>query len=183
MKKPILPIVTIICIILLGSCNEQSKTEVEIGKAINKQLTIELFDSVTYKDKRISFADFRMQFRFISIVFLQEGCAPCYPKFVEWHKKMESIDVPDNYTTLFVINAKSYKHFLAGSGGSELIDNKYYHVIDPEGMFLIRNSNIPRWIIDRTLLIDSTTRIKLIGVPFATEDMKKLFHSITDVTQ
>lgn len=151
----------------------------EISKTLNNQIAFEFFDSISYGKGSLSFSDFRRQYEFISVVFLQEGCAPCYPKFVEWHRKMKSITQPDNYTTLFVINARSYKHFIDGSVGYEHIDERYYHVIDPENRFLQNNSDIPRWIIDRTLLIDQENRIKLIGAPYATEDMTKVFHIIT----
>ena len=146
----------------------------EISKTLNNQIAFEFFDSISYGKGSLSFSDFRKQYEFISVVFLQEGCAPCYPKFAEWHRKMESVSHPENYTTLFVINARNYKQFIDGAMGYEQIDDRYYHVIDPENRFLRNNSNIPRWIIDRTLLIDQENRIKLIGAPYATEDRKSV---------
>lgn len=169
--------------LFLASCNRQSQTEKQMGNVINKQLNIELYDSITYEQKRISFDDFRKQFRFVSVVFLQEGCAPCYPKFLEWYNKMDSIITPDNYTTLYIINARDYNHFIDGALGYEQIDDRFYHVIDPENRFLRNNSEIPRWIIDRTLMIDQENKIKLIGAPYATGDMTKVFHIITGVEQ
>ena len=169
-----------LCFAILAGCsNQQPQTAREMEKVINKYLDVMMFDSVSYGNGTVSFADFRKQYEFISVVFLQEGCAPCYPKFVEWHRKMESVSHPENYTTLFIINAGSYKHFTDGSVGYEQIDERYYHVIDPGNRFLRNNSNIPRWIIDRTLLIDRENKIKLIGAPYSTEDMTKVFHLIT----
>jgi hypothetical protein len=95
----------------------------EISKTLNNQIAFEFFDSISYGKGSLSFSDFRRQYEFISVVFLQEGCAPCYPKFVEWHRKMKSITQPDNYTTLFVINARSYQHFTDGSGATSILMN------------------------------------------------------------
>lgn len=172
--------IPLLCFAILAGCNnQQPQTAREMEKVINTPLNVVLFDSVHYGKGAVSFTDFRKQYEFISVVFLQDGCAPCYPKFVEWHRKMESVSHPENYTTLFIINARNYKQFIDGAMGFEQIDDRYYHVIDPENRFLRNNSNIPRWIIDRTLLIDQENRIKLIGAPYATEDMTKVFHIIT----
>jgi hypothetical protein len=149
-----------LCIIMLTGCTyKHSQTAKEMSRTIDKPIAIKLFDSISYSTESISFADFRKQFEFISVVFLQEGCAPCYPKFVEWHNKMDSVPVPDNYTTLFIINARDYKQFIKGALGYELINDRFYHVIDPGNRFLRNNSEIPRWIIDRTLLIDGETLV------------------------
>lgn len=96
---------------------------------------------------------------------------------------MEPIDAPDNYTTLFIINARDYRQFIQGATSFELNNDKYYHVLDPENKFLRKNAEIPRWIIDRTLLIDQENKIILIGAPYATEDMTKVFHNITGIKQ
>ena len=165
--------------LLTNSCLNNSSLEDEFSRIVNTTLDLTMISSVSISGKEMPYLEMREKFKFISVVFLQEGCAPCYPKFVEWHRKMKSITQPDNYTTLFVINARSYQHFTDGSMGYEQIDDRYYHVIDPENRFLRNNSDIPRWIIDRTLLIDQENRIKLIGAPYATEDMTKVFHIIT----
>jgi hypothetical protein len=183
MKKASITIIQVVLTLLITSCTEQPQTAREMEKVINKSLNIALFDSISSGQGQISYYDFRKQFNFVSVVFLQEGCAPCYPKFLEWHNKMDPVIAPDNYTTLFIINAKDYKQFIEGAMGYEQIDDRYYHVIDPENRFLRNNSEIPPWIIDRALLIDQENKIKLIGAPYATGDMTKVFHIITGVKQ
>lgn len=50
---------------------------------------------------QINISDLRKNYKFISLVYLQNDCEPCYTKFIEWHNKMDSISYSDNYTVLF----------------------------------------------------------------------------------
>jgi len=58
------------------------------------------------------------------------------------------------------------------------IEGRYYVIMDPKGKYLENNLHIPRWVIERSVLIDAENRVKLVGEPFATPDMGKLFYSI-----
>ena len=48
--------------------------------------------------------------------------------------------------------------------------------MDPEGKFLEQNKEIPRWIIDASVLIDSENKIKMVGAPWLNKDMTELFY-------
>jgi hypothetical protein len=91
---------------------------------------------------------------------------------------MDSIDTPDDYTVLFVIKGDGYGEFMSKVLDIEYVDDKFYTVMDPDGQFLKANKEIPRWIIDSSVLIDSENKIKMVGAPFATPEMTKLFHEI-----
>lgn len=112
---------------------------------------------------------------------VMEGCAPCYPKFIEWHKRMEQVSAPDNYTVLFIINARHYENFIRNANTYGVVDERYFHVMDPDNQFMMANLSIPRSIIDRSILIDKDNRIRMVGEPFANADMTKVFHIVTGV--
>ena len=166
----------LLAVILLISCSSSYQTEKELRKVLNKPLEIKMFSAVLHRDSTLSFDRFREAHEFISIVYLQDGCQPCYPKFIEWHKKMASLELTDNYTILFVIQGDNYSDFMSKVLFLEVVDDIYYTVVDANYSYLEANNNIPRWIIDASVLIDSENKIKMVGVPWANEDMKNLFY-------
>jgi hypothetical protein len=94
---------------------------------------------------------------------------------------MEQIAIADDYTILFVINARDYSSFTRNINLHEAIEEKYYYFIDPRNEFFRNNSGISRPILDRSLLIDSNNRIKMVIEPFANADITKVFHIVTGV--
>lgn len=169
-------------LILMVSCKGKSDVlESNLENMLNKEISLEKFETVQRGGNSYSWSDFRQKFSNISIVFLQDGCTPCYPKFIEWHKRMEQISTADDYTVLFVLNARHYENFVRNARTYGEFDERYFHVMDPDNRFMMDNLSIPRNIIDRSLLIDSRNRIKMIGEPFANADMTKVFHIVTGV--
>ena len=144
-------------------------------------LNVEMIDTVRQGEAAISWTDFRSMYPNISIVYLQDGCAPCYPKFIEWHKCMEQIAKANDYTVLFVINARDYASFTRNTDLYGEIQKTYYYFIDPRNEFFRNNSGISRPILDRSLLIDTSNRIKMVIEPFANADITKVFHIVTGV--
>jgi len=173
----------ILALILLSSCSTNPNMEVELRKTFNKKIHLEMIDSLEIGEQKISYQDFRRKYRFCSIVYLQDGCGPCYPKYIEWHKETNNLKVNDDYTVLFIINANNYKVFREDAQVFGSTTEKYYHFMDPTNSFVKSNTHIPIVMLDRSILIDSENRIKLIGAPYVTEDMTKVFHSIISVTQ
>lgn len=53
----------------------------------------------------------------------------------------------------------------------EYVDDKFHTIMDPEGKFLEANKDIPRWIIDSSMLIDRDSKIKMVGAPWLNEEM------------
>jgi hypothetical protein len=158
------------------ACSNLSPKEKELRQIINKELNLELSQTVQQANRTLPFDEFRENHKYLSVVYLQNSCSPCYPKFIEWQHKMDSIDTPDDYTVLFVIKGDSYGEFMANVLDIEYMDDKFYTVMDTEGQFLEANKEIPRWIIDSSVLIDSENNIKMVGAPFATPEMTELFH-------
>ncbi|ASB47941.1 hypothetical protein [Alkalitalea saponilacus] len=162
---------------MLTSCSQPSQTEQELREVLNSTLKIEMFQIIQHRDSLISMEQFRERYNHLSVVYLQDGCSPCYPKFVEWHQKMEEMDDVPGHTLLFVIQTEEYDSFIrkVRSLGEE-IDEKYYIIIDPDHQFFINNNQIPDWIMNSSMLIDSENKIKMVGAPWINEDMKTLFY-------
>lgn len=175
--------ITVVLIIFLFTtgCDHTSKSSRELLKVLDKTLNVEMIDSVKQGKAALSWTDFRGKYRNISVVYLQDGCAPCYPKFIEWHKRMEQIATANDYTVLFIINARDYDSFSRNIRLHEEIDERYFYFIDPRNEFFRYNSNISRPVLDRSLLIDSSNRIKMVIEPFTNADITKVFHIVTGV--
>lgn len=120
------------------------------------------------------------KYLFISIVYLKDGCAPCYPTFIEWHKAVNSFDI-SNYTVLFIIEGNiysSYEKLIHNIEEIQKLETTFYTIIDPKFNFLDGNRDIPYKILERSVLIDGNSKIKMIGQPFFSEAMEDLFFSI-----
>jgi hypothetical protein len=164
-------------ILALISCNRLSQTEKELRKTIDKHLCYDLIETVRQGNTFLTLADLKQQYDYLSVVYLQNGCRPYYPKFIEWHRQLDSISLPNHYTVLFVIQGNKYEEFMSEVFNYEYVDSRYYTVMDPEGKFLESNKDIPRWIIDASVLIDAENKIKMVGAPWLNEDMTQLFYA------
>lgn len=167
-----------IFLIISSSCTQLSQTEKDLRENINKTLHLNMFETVQQANSLLSYKEFREQNNYISVIYLQNSCNPCYPKFIEWQQKMDSLIIEDSYTVLFVIKGNSYSEFMTTVLDFDYVDDKFYTIMDPDGKFLEQNKEIPRWIIDSSILIDSENKIKMVGTPWINEDMKKLFYEI-----
>jgi hypothetical protein len=167
--------------VMLVGCNKAPTNKNELLKVLDQTLNVEMIDTVRQGEAAISWTDLRSMYRNISVVYLQDGCAPCYPKFIEWHKRMGQIATANDYTILFIINARDYASFTRNTDLHGEIQETYYYFIDPRNEFFRYNSDISRPVLDRSLLIYSNNRIKMVGEPFANADMTKLFHIVTGV--
>ena len=165
----------------LMSCNRATTSKSELLNALDLTLNVEMIDTVSQGEIRLAWTDFRIKYSNISVVYLQDGCAPCYPKFIEWHKRMDQIATADDYTVLFVINARDYTSFTRNINLHEAIEEKYYYFIDPRNMFFRANSGISRSVLDRSLMINSDNRVKMVIEPFANADITRVFHIVTGV--
>lgn len=173
MKKLLYPLILVILII---SCSPPSQTEKDLRENINKPLHLGMFETVRQQNTLLPFDDFRQQYEFLSVVYLQNSCQPCYPKFIEWQHLMDSVSCPANHTVLFVIGGNSYENFMTEVLNIDYVADHYYTIMDPKFGFLSQNSSIPKWIINSSVLIDSENKIKMVGAPWINEDMKKLFY-------
>jgi hypothetical protein len=166
--------------IYLASCHPLSPTEKELHGTINKTLHLDMLETVQQGNNLLPFDHIRQQHKHISVVYLQNGCRPCYPKFIEWHSRMDSIATPNDYTVLFVIHGVKYEDFMINVLDLDYVDARYYVAMDPDNKFLSENKEIPRWMMDGSLLIDSENKIKMVGAPWANKEMTALFQSIVN---
>ena len=151
------------------SCTKLSPKEKELQVSLNKNLNLQLSETVRQANTVMPFNEFRQQFNHISVVYLQNGCNPCYPKFIEWQNKVDSLDTPFDYTVLFIIGGEEYSEFMKNVLDIEYVEDKFYTIMDSEFRFLENNKDIPRWIIDASVLIDAENKIKMVGAPWLNE--------------
>jgi hypothetical protein len=175
MKKILFPI-TLAFFVL--SCVSPSQTEKELQAVLNTTIQFGKLDTIQDMRSLLTLQQLLDNYEYKSIVYLQDGCEPCYPKFIKWHQKMDSIACPDNFSVLFVIHGNSYEDFMINVLNVDHVDDNYYTIMDPEFQFLAANKDIPRWIIEASVLIDSENKIKMVGAPWINEDMTKLFYEI-----
>lgn len=165
---------------ILSGCNDSSLKKDDYSKYLNQHINIDMFSTVIHRDSIYSWANFRKKYPNLSVVYLEDGCSPCYPRFIEWHSRMEQVSTANDYTVLFVINARNFEDFLKNV--RVYCENRYYYVMDPGKMFLQANGQIPIWIImEQSILIDERNQVKMLGAPFANADMTKVFHIVTGV--
>jgi len=162
------------------SCSNLSPAEQELRKTIDKHLCYDLLETVRQGNTFLTLADLKQQYDYLSVVYLQNGCRPCYPKFIEWQQMADSLNYPDNYSVLFVIQGNSYEGFMNEVLNIDYVKDRYYIIMDPEFKFLEANKDIPRWIIDALVLIDAENKIMMVRAPWLNEDMTQLFYEIVN---
>ena len=160
------------------SCKHLNPREKEIRDNLKKEINLEMVDYIRSKNKEISFDNFRSKYKYIYLVCLQQGCGTCYPKYVEWQEKTDLINKFNDVTVLFVIKGNSYDEFIEEAQKKGLEKDRFYTFMDPDNSFINANADIPGWIIESTFLIDEHNQIVLIGSPFSTPEMTKVFYDI-----
>lgn len=162
---------------ILTACTNKSINR-DIKNNLEKTVNLDMFDTARQRNDLMPLNDFRKIYRYISIVYLEDGCNPCYSKFIEWQKMMTAINKRNDYTVLFIINGFTYNQFINKVTEVENIEDHYYTIIDKDLKYLLNNNDIPRWIIDESLLIDNENKIRMIGQPWSTREMTNLFYNI-----
>ncbi|NOU62029.1 hypothetical protein [Marinifilum caeruleilacunae] len=137
-----------------------------------------MFKNVYHKDTILNFEDFRQQYKYISIVYLLNGCESCYEEFIDWQNNIEVIGTPKNYTVLFIVRGDNYESLISKIQEIEQVENKYYVIMDPDYKYIVKNMNVPKWIMDASLLIDNENRIIMVGKPWSNESMKGIFRKL-----
>ncbi len=166
-----------ILIIMLLACAQPTQTEIELKENIDRPIHLNMFETVQQAGDTLLYSAFRSQYKFLSVIYLENSCEPCFPKFVEWQQRMDSMDIPNNYTVLFVINGNSYEDFMSHVLKIEYVDDRFFTIMDTNGKYLKHNKDIPKWINEASILIGAENKIKMIGAPWLNEDMTKLFYS------
>lgn len=168
-----------ILVFLILSCNNKPNIKEDLKNNLSKVINIEMFnsDSVLHGNDVIPFTKFRNEHKYLSIIYLEDGCNPCYLKFIEWHKNMMEL-ATRNYAALFIINNFNYEEFISKVNEYEIIEDRSYIIFDQNQSFLLNNNEIPKWIVNSSILIDSNNQILMIGEPWSTADMLELFNSI-----
>lgn len=176
----------IICAFFLSaiiSCisDKNQSPEDIIKQTLNKKVDLNMFEKLYHQDTQVYLSDVRKSYDFVSLVYLKDNCEPCIPKYIEWHHRLDAMNLPDNYTVLFIIegnNLSSYENFMAEARKQDAFNERFYTVFDASFSFLEANRHIPYNLIESSLLLDDKNRIKLIGSPFISEGMSNLFFSI-----
>jgi hypothetical protein len=171
----------IIIILFFYSCYHYSQKEKELQHTLQSTIHLDNISNLVYTENdSMTFDLIRQQYKYISLVYLQDGCEPCYPNFIRWHTEMQKLDCPENHTLLFIIKGNSYYNFMANIYDIQPVENRCLVVMDKQGTYLENNQHIPQWVMLRSVLIDAENRVRLVGEPFATPDMTRLFYSIVN---
>lgn len=175
-------LINLLIITSLFSCNSLTTEQNLIKKSLGKTIEIGIFERVWHGESEIPLNEFRSKHPFISIVYLEDGCSPCYPRFIDWQKRIDSLDTGVDYEVLYIILGSSYERFLDNlfeyEPSYELPNIQPYIIMDPDYRFLDKNIEIDRDILNRSILIGPDNKIKLIGAPFASPQMTDLFYKI-----
>ena len=147
-----------ITLILLFSCSQLTPEEKMINATLGKTAQIGMFESVRQGDREIPFGEFRNRYPFISLVYLEDGCAPCYPRFIEWQTRMDTLDLHEDFTVLFVILGSSYERFMDNlheyEPEYEQANERFHMVIDADYRFPDNNPDIDRWVTSKLAFED-----------------------------
>jgi hypothetical protein len=140
----------VIILLCVSSCTQLTPEEKMIKETMGKTAKIGMFESVRQEDSEIPFGEFRDRYPFISLVYLEDGCAPCYPRFIEWQTRIDTLDLNDDFTVLFIILGSSYERFMDNLHESEpeyeQANDQFHIVMDPDYRFLDNNPDIDRWV-------------------------------------
>jgi len=171
--KYILPVV----FFTLITCTYKTPEEKSIESVIGKEINLEMYRTILYYGDTIPFGIFRNKYEYLSLVYLQNNCMPCYEKYILWNRRMDTLS-SNKHTVLFIIIGRSVNDFLNEVKLKEDIEMKYFIKMDPNFNFLRGNQEIPKWIIEQSLLIDEENKIKLVGQPFLNPELSKQFMNI-----
>lgn len=165
-------------IVSLFSCNRLSPQEKEIRDNIKKAVNLRMLKNVQKRETGIKFDNFRNKYKYIYLVYLKNSCTPCYSTYIRWQKEIPAISKSDDFTVLFIINGDSYDKFISEASKEGLERDSFYTFMDPNDTFINGNKDIPQSIINSSLLINDKNQIVLIGSPFSTPEMAKIFKAI-----
>lgn len=167
-------------LLITVSCKDISQKERELIQVLNKPVNVEMLKQIHQGENTLIFNDLKQKYKYISIVYLKDGCSPCYPKYREWQKRINLINPPDNYAVLFVIHAESYDVFFRNSGEFELLNLYFFTCLDRDNQFFYSNSNIPDWIYESSFMVNGKNEMIMVGPPFFSEDFTAIFHRIVN---
>lgn len=175
-KEGIICLLVLIPLLAVYSCKQAPPTEKAMRETLGKRVSLNMFKIAHHNRGQISFDELRNAFDYISIVYLQNDCSPCYTKFISWNHSFDSIGGPQNHSILFIVKGKSYNDFMNNVWKYGL-EREYNHfvVMDPNDIFSDENIQIPLWMLENSILIDKNNSILMIGNPFLTEQTTKDF--------
>jgi hypothetical protein len=162
----------------LLACTELPPEQKSINETLNMHLNTGMFNRLFHKGEWVQMNTFRKQFRFVSVVYLQNECSPCYSKYIEWINFANGVENYRNYSVLFIIKGLDVEDFIAQVDQIEKVNHNQFIIMDPNFYFNDGNTNIPRWILDLSILMDSNNRIRYIGSPYSSELSKNRFLKI-----
>ncbi len=171
-----------ICQFLAISCTPLTSEEKIIKDSLNKSIDLGMFEQVIKSDKIVPFESCRNKYSYLYLVYLQDGCKPCYREYVLWQDEMKDLSVTDNFTILFIIHSESYEKFISElmiyEPEFDLSSESFFLAMDPDQSYINTNTIIDPRIIEKSIMIDNKNKIKLIGRPFASMQMTELFQNI-----
>lgn len=156
---------------------------VKLFKAhLNKKVELSGFDRVYSQGRTYMYDQFREQYPFLIVNYIDEECSTCKVKLREWYKKCNQLPQYNNLAYVFVFRGKDYENFVKYTVG-EKADYPFFILSSEEFTYVANNPKIDRQIIDGGFLLDSKDCIKAIGSPLMSANMIKLIDKIVKGNQ
>lgn len=171
---PLLTLLVIIC-----CCRDVPPIVKLFKEHLNKKVVLAGFDNVYCQDKTYTYNQFRKQFPFVIVNYIDEECTTCKVKLREWYENCDKLPKHDNLAYVFVFRGKDYKKFMKHTLG-EISDYPFFILASNEFTYVANNSLIDRQIIDGGYLLDKNDRIKAIGSPLLSQSMLELIEKMVN---
>lgn len=176
MKKIGIILLCKIFVILVG-CKELPPIVQLFKEHLNKEVNLKGYDNVHCLDKTYSYTQFRKQYPYIIVNYVDEECSTCKFKLKQWYKNSDKLLQIDGLGYVFIFRGKNYQNFIKYTIGKNS-DYPFFFLSSEEFTYIINNPRIDRQIIDAGFLLDSNNRIQIIGSPLDSPKLGKMINKI-----
>ncbi|WP_321347847.1 hypothetical protein [uncultured Draconibacterium sp.] len=170
--------VSLFLFILFNSCKTEPPEKQIIRDTIGKQVNLDMFRYVIHNSDTIPMDSILDTYQYISVVYLLDDCSPCYDKYINWQKEMIAYSEKEQYTILFVVAGRYAHRFIDKVDSIESVEHNFYISMDPNYYYPDGNDEVPDWLLEKSILIDSDGIVMMAGPPFYNEAMQQKMLSI-----
>jgi hypothetical protein len=170
MKGKLLFVFAVIAISLAG-CRERPPIDKLFNKHLVKEVILSGYDSVYVAGQAIAYERFREMYPFLTINYVDENCSACKVKIIDWCNNINKIPESKNLAHLFIYRGNDHGKYLSFSCEGAF---PFFVMPSKDFTYIHNNPKIDRQIIDAGFLIDKNNKIKVIGDPFLSENMRYL---------
>ena len=159
-----------------AGCNQQPSAVQLFKDHMNRKIDLSGYDFVYGNGRSYSYAEFRINYPFVTVNYIDEDCIACKVKLREWCDNAHKVPTNENLAHLFVFRGRNHQTFIKYSQGE--IEFPFYIMPREEFTFVNNNKKINRQIIDAGFLLNKKDRIQIIGDPFISDKLTNLYYSV-----